>query len=343
MLVFILLLLLGWMIFKFEEDKKELEQKIAEAGDTNTSLIILDDAHTKLSQVLLRNGVKPEEIISALKSQKEIVREREVLRKRIEDLDAQVTMLSEVREIITEASKQYKDKKSVTEQHIETALTFQASFIQQLDKNSSDIAKEAGDARTSIHKADIAKEAAAGLALKAALDKELNRPFKKGMEVELAKELVEAAKQLRIAQETLDSPIIIRKENADLRGQVAFLKGKLEARGGRDYPPCWAEEKTGRIEFLFEIEIHPDGLLITPAWPSNRESDARALPGIDQLLTTDLQSLKELNQRMQGIHRQSKEKSCRHYIQMRNHVNELDVFNQYRFGIENFFYKLELR
>jgi hypothetical protein len=341
-LVFVLLLLLGWMIFKLEEDAKQLETKIAEAGDIDVSLIMLGEAKEKLTETLLRSGsVKPEEIISHLISQKEIVREREVLRKRIDDLDAQVTMLAEVREIIAQASKQHK--KQIADQHIESALTFQSAFKQQLDSTSSNSNKEVGFPKASIESANVARDAAVGFALKNALEKELRGPIKRGTEAELVKELAEAAKQLRGPREARDSPLTIKKENADLRGQVAFLKGRLEARGGRDYPPCWAEENTGRVEFLFEIQIYPDGLLISPAWPPNREPDARELPNIDQLLAQSRQPLKEFNQRMQGIDKLSKEKSCRHYVQMRNHVNELDVFNQYRFGIENFFYKLELR
>ena len=46
---------------------------------------------------------------------------------------------------------------------------------------------------------------------------------------------------------------------------------------------------------------------------------------------------------MQGIDRQSKEKSCRHYVQMRNHVNELDVFNETIVSGSKTIYKLELR
>lgn len=288
-IAFILLLLLGWMVFKSEQDKKELEATIAGAGDTKITLIALNEAKTALSEALLENGaVKPEEIISELVSQKKLIQEREALRKKIDELDSQVTALAEIREV-------------------------------------------------------IAKEAATAVALKAAIEKQLGNNIEEGKEAEVAKELVDAAKQLQDIAKTSGSPESVNKENADLRGQLAFLKGKLEARGGRDYPPCWAEEKTGKVEFLFTIEIHTDGLLITPSWPPSREADARALPGVDQMLASNRHLLDEFNVRMQGIDRHSKARNCRHYVQLRNHVNQLDVFNRYRYGIENFFYKLELR
>ena len=46
---------------------------------------------------------------------------------------------------------------------------------------------------------------------------------------------------------------------------------------------------------------------------------------------------------MQGIDQHSRKNSCRHYVLMRNHVNDLQMFNRYRYAVENYFYKLELR
>lgn len=338
-IAFILLLLLGWMVFKSEHDKKELEATIAEIGDTKATLIALDEAKKALSETLSRVGAaKPEEVISELVSQKMLIQEREALRKRIEELDAQVSTLSEIREIIAKASGQ--DANPVIKRQIESALALQTTLQKQLEEH---IANDGMGAKNPDSKPNVAKEATAAVALKAAIEKQLGNDIEKGKEAQVAKELVDASKQLQNIVKTSGSPESVKKENADLRGQVAFLKGKLEARGGRDYPPCWAEENTGKVEFLFTIEIHSDGLRITPSWTSKREADGRALPGVDQLLAPNRHSLEEFNVRMQGIDRLSKANNCRHYVQLRNHVNQLDVFNRYRYGIENFFYKLELR
>ena len=134
----------------------------------------------------------------------------------------------------------------------------------------------------------------------------------------------------------------VARENRDLRGQVAFLKGKLEGKGGRDYPPCWAEESSGRIQYLLAIEITDHGLVVKPAWPESRKTDAQALPGIDALATAQTTfQLRAFKSAMQGIDEHSRKRNCRHYVVMRNYVSDLAVFNSYRFAIEHYFYKLE--
>ena len=60
------------------------------------------------------------------------------------------------------------------------ALTFHASFKQQLGNNTEDASRT----RVSSRKENIPKEAAVGLAFKAELEKELGIPIKQGMEVE---------------------------------------------------------------------------------------------------------------------------------------------------------------
>lgn len=84
-------------------------------------------------------------------------------------------------------------------------------------------------------------------------------------EAALARELESGAKQAKDLSAISEGPEALKKANADLRGQIAFLKARLDARGGRDYPPCWAEEMTGKVQFLFTIEILPEGLRLQPA------------------------------------------------------------------------------
>ena len=342
--VFILMLLLGWMLFKSEDDKKKLE---TQSADVASSLIALEEAKGTLSKALSQAGVaKPDEVISELTSKKVLIQERETLKKRIDELDARLTTLTEIEQAIGRASGQGKDKDKdkVIQEQIESALGLQATLQKELDEWAASTAPKDGQAaKKTAPRPNVGKEAVSAIKLKAALEKELGKALEKGKEAQIAKELADAPQRLQDISKTPGSAESLKKDNADLRGQVAFLKGKLGARGGRDYPPCWAEEKTGKIEYLFTIEIQAGGLRITPSWPPSREADARALPGLDQLLIPGLHSLPEFNARMQGIDRDSKAKDCRHYVYLRNRVNQLDVFNLYRYGVENFFYKFELR
>src|SRR5690606_17851227 len=125
------------------------------------------------------------------------------------------------------------------------------------------------------------KEAIATAAVLKAQFKE--RLEKSSVSSEGIREAVEAARSYREIEKAGVDVNVVGKENADLRGQVAFLKNRLDARGGRDYPPCWADE-SGKAEFLFAVELRPEGVVISPGWPERRAADANALPGVTEAL-----------------------------------------------------------
>jgi hypothetical protein len=135
----------------------------------------------------------------------------------------------------------------------------------------------------------------------------------------------------------------IRKENRDLRAQAAWMRNQLDARGGRDYPPCWVEENTGKPQYLFTIEIRDGGLRIDPAWPPERNGDARQLPGMDGLAGAGPLTIPVFRARVQALDEDSKTKNCRHYVRLVNRVGSLAAFNRQRYAVEEFFYKFEIR
>lgn len=132
------------------------------------------------------------------------------------------------------------------------------------------------------------------------------------------------------------------RENADLKGQVAYLRKRLDARGGRDFPPCWADA-SGAVQYLFDIEIEAGGLRVAPGWPAERDADARRLPGIEAALAPAALALPEFRAAVAGIHKASVDGRCRHYVRLGNRVSDVDTFNRHRFAVEDYFYKLELR
>jgi hypothetical protein len=134
------------------------------------------------------------------------------------------------------------------------------------------------------------------------------------------------------------------KESADLRGQVAFLANRLGAaggRGGRDFPPCWAEED-GRVEFLFAIETRPGAVVVTPAWPPRRDAAARALPGVGALVGAPLSNA-EFLRAVQGVFDWSRgqKPECRHYVALRSTIADAVQSDRARLMVERFFYKIE--
>jgi hypothetical protein len=135
----------------------------------------------------------------------------------------------------------------------------------------------------------------------------------------------------------------LETRNRDLEGQTAWLREKLRARGGLDYPPCWAEAETGRPQYLLSVEILGGGLRIAPAWPPERAADAAPLPGLNALLRPGLLSIDAFTAAVQELDAASRAKNCRHYVRLYNRVNRLDTFNRYRFAVEGYFYKYEAR
>ena len=136
---------------------------------------------------------------------------------------------------------------------------------------------------------------------------------------------------------------VARKENSDLRGQVAFFKRRLEARGGRDHPPCWANE-SGAPEYLFSLELNPTGIVVQPAWPAHREPDARSLPNIETALQSPV-SLADFARSIQGIFNASKaaDPQCRHYVSIKNTIADAVASDRARLSVENYFYIYEAR
>jgi len=326
-LAFILMLLLGYMLVQADEHAAKLQLSLDRSGQLDMHRKAFDEARRKLSVALSRTGIRPDEVITSLIAESKLIDEREALKRRVGDLDKELSALTELKKTLDAV----QDKAAVNEharQAVTDALALKATLEQQI-----------GDK-------DIAAEAAAGVALKKEVEKQLQEQmgesYASGEEKMLARDLVAARKEMMGASSS-GGVIRVTKENADLRGQVAFLKARLDARGGRDYPPCWADEQTGKAEFLFTIEIGTDGLRVTPAWPEKRQPDAMALPGASRFKQPTTVSLAQFSSEMQGIDRISKEKNCRYYVYIKNRVTDLGLFNRSRYAIENFFYKLELR
>jgi hypothetical protein len=264
-------------------------------------------------------------------------RERDALREKVDQLESAVSALVEAK-AIADATP------GLSTQEIADALAVAALVRQHVRERPTD-GNERNRRDTDPGRESFIATARSALALKTALDErlksELGRTLAQGQETQLASELVSAARLTAAGEGKLPIETFIR-ENRDLRGQVAFLKGKLAGKGGRDYPPCWAEESTGRIQYLFAIDITDQGLIVKPAWPEARKIDARALPDVDALTAAQSTlSLRAFKAAMQGIDENSRQRNCRHYVIMRNHVADLAVFNAYRFAIEHYFYKLE--
>lgn len=372
-IAFILLLLLGYLVFKEESLRKAAEAELAKVQSAEGATAALEAAKVAIKAALQGTGVgSPDEVITKLIAVEDVRAERDRLKKRVEDLDAKLTALEELRKRLEEAG--HAGRPDVISDEVTTALALQDQIRKAIEdaesappaasapggaasttatkatkpaagaSSTTDTGSSASRARRDAEAlAKVRQAIAATGELKKQLKTQLNKDLPPGQEAQTVRDVVSAAKGYGELAKAGANPEQIRRENSDLRGQVAFLKNRLDARGGRDYPPCWADE-TGKVEFLFSVELKPDTVVVTPAWPPRREAAARALPGMAELLAGP-HSNQDFVNRIQGIFNWSRQQDpeCRHYVQLRSSIADAVQSDRARLLVESFFYKTEIR
>ena len=379
-IAFILLLLLGYLVFKEESLRKAAEAELAKVQSAETATAALEAAKISIKAALQGTGIgSPDEVITNLIAREDVRAERDRLKRRLEDLDAKLTALEELRKRLDEAGR--AGRPNIINGEVTTALALQDQVRKAFEADESAVdsgpvtasavasakavsagrgvtAPKSVDAASKPTDADLsesrARRDAEALAkvrqaisatdeFKKQLKTQLNKDLASGQEAQTVRDVVSAAKGYLELAKVGKNPEEFRKENLNLRGQVAFLKNRLDARGGRDYPPCWADED-GKVEFLFSVELRSDIVVIAPAWPPRRETSARALPGIAELLAGP-HSNQDFVNRIQDIFNLSRRQDpeCRHFVQLRSSIADAVQSDRARLMVEGFFYKTEVR
>lgn len=368
-ITFLLLLLLGYLVFKEQTERQAAEAELAKVQSADRAIAALNAVKSEVSAQLKGAGIaNPDEFISSLVSAADVRAERDRLRQRVDDLDAKLTALEELKTRLEEAAVTARPE--IIQGEVLAALAlqeqvrvaFEQSIIEpptltNVPPSSSVTAKPASvpaassDTPSPTSKSVRNKQALTAVRQALATTSELRRQLKErlakelpaGKEDQTIQEVVSAAKGYADLTHSGQNPEVMKKENSDLRGQVAFLKNRLDARGGRDYPPCWADE-SGKVEFLFSVEVRPDSVDVSPAWPPRREAAARALPSIDAVISGP-HSNQSFISKIQGIFNWSKvqDPECRHYVQLKSTIADAVQSDRARLMVENFFYKVEAR
>lgn len=329
-LVFLLLLLLGYMVVAEESRRKKAEERLAASESAQQATAAATTVRNEIRQHLTAAGaghVDLDAMVTRLIAAERARSEQEQLRQQVRDLDAALTALTEVK------ATKVKDPDAPAIE-IASALAVQAVVKQEMNRQGLPGGLPAEFVREAVQVAKLTREAVAQAAEREVSTEELAS--------EMAK-VVEKARKYDLAASTAGSAESAKKETVDLRGQVAFLKKRLDARGGRDYPPCWADE-TGKVEFLFNIELRPDSVAITPGWPQKRDADAKALPGLDKALS-DRHSFLDFRGAVQGVSDWAKRQDpqCRHYVQLKSFISDAVQSDRARLMVEDIFYKVEAR
>jgi len=376
-ITFLLMLLLGYTVVKEEAERKAAQAKLAAINDGKQAAAAFSNATAELTRALAAHETrKPNEVISKLVEATRVQEERDRLKQEVDDLSAKLSALSELEERIQKAAPAQHEQIIASE--IVAAMVLQSEVKKmtaaaeaetlgkpgkteentasrerapeppqtkpgsKLTQTSTNLAPSVPPPKTSLLE-NVKQAIDTRQALKAELKDKLDKELTVGSERAQIAEVATAAREYaKVAAPGL-SPANLTKENSDLRGQVAFLKHRLDARGGRDYPPCWADE-SGKVEFLFALETKPGSISVSPAWPERRNASAAALPGMDVALGgphTDT----DFPARIRAIFDWSRSQSpqCRHYVLLKSSISDAVQSDRVRLAIENFFYKVEAR
>jgi hypothetical protein len=370
-ITFLLLLLLGFVIVKVEADRDAAEAKLATVQANQQAAKAMATATKELTQALGAGGATdPAKVISALVAADTVREDRDRLRQKVDELNTKLTALVALEERLAKAAP--SERASMTTREIVAALELQEQVAKTIaaTKNTEPQKTASGKPGTEtpappspenqpasapathpveppIAKTDLLPLVRHAIktseTLKTQLRKSMSKELTPGREEQEIGDVVNAASDFAKLTSNGTHPGTIARENSDLRGQVAFLKHRLDARGGRDFPPCWADE-TGKVEFLFALETKSDSVTITQSWPERRAASARALPGISEALNGP-HTHRDFPARVQALFNWSKtqDPECRHYVQLKSSIADAVQSDRARLMIENYFYKVEAR
>jgi hypothetical protein len=332
LILFLILLLSGWVIAETGQERDAALARLAEVSEGPAAAERLEAARAALErareawrgELAERGSGNPEAIVSELVRKAETEARNQQLRQRIADLDAQLSTLVEIRDWIDAVADRSEGGAAEA-------------------RPDGGAGPGNGADRAGAGRAALRSEIAAAMAFKRAFEQAAGTAITRADAETRAGEYAKAWREAADGSGREGRPLDLERENRDLRGRMAWLEQQLKARGGRDYPPCWAEPETGRPQYLFTIEIRSGGLKLAPAWPPERASDAGRLPGIDGLAVADTLPIPAFRARVQPLAADSAARHCRHYVRLVNRVSDLTLFNRYRYAVEEFFYKYELR
>lgn len=159
---------------------------------------------------------------------------------------------------------------------------------------------------------------------------------------ESIRELEEAKRQIRekgfYKDDFVDNITDVLREASDFKGQNINLRRKLEKIGnGLDRPPCWADEVTGNIQYVFNVVINESNLEVFSGWPEARKVEAENNMNILRVVGK-YERNSDLWEQSKSLFEESVAKECRHLVRVYDHAESKNAFKMYMLGIENHFY-----
>jgi hypothetical protein len=327
-LAFILLLLTGWQVWRLTNEKNSLEQKIAGLSELSDREKAVNEATAALKVKLKHLGIKnPDEVIAKLVDASQARDESERLKVLLTQRDEQLAALAPIDKALEESGS--KDKgKDAKRLVLETLMSYE-----QLRKLVADPLQD-------VKPTDVVKRVEELSAAEAAI--------KGGLKIESAPTTDQVQKMVKDATAYADAeksglnPVAMQKANSDLKGQVQFLSNKLNRGKGGDLPPCWVDS-AGKPEMFLTVFLKDDNLSFEPAWPASRLTDAQALPGFNDLMTTNTRDYDDFVRSTSAIKALGEKNECRYFVRLTSQIQSAPLSDRRRIQVESNFYKIETR
>jgi hypothetical protein len=346
-LVFILMLLLGFMILQERQAKELAEARLAKTRHVQTAEAAteaMQQARQQLTQALKESGVtNPTELVQTIVNTGEIAAERDRFRQEVLDLSKKLVALDELRSKIEQAG-QIKDE-DVTREQVEQAIELQKEVEKLITETGTMNSKiDDGAAQKHVDPKEVMERVKQAIAatneLRMQAKEKLGVDVKPGQEPKVVRDVVEGARIAAAASAGKNSVAAVNVENEKLRTQVAFYEKRDKLRG-LDHPPCWMD-KDSKIEYIFNVQTTQSGFVVTQGWPSHRESDARATPGFDVIMASSgsPMSADQFNRSAKRYLDYGKKQSpeCRHFVYLSSTIVDADSRDNARRLVNSNFY-----
>ncbi len=320
MLFFILLLSSAFISVEKSSVIIKLHKENERIAEEKRHLEIKNRMNQKLSEEMVNSALR-----FKLKEYEEKDLKKEV-RSIFKELSNQTVLIAENKALKAEIER-YEDSAELIEVNadIDAEIARKAALLQELQELNStkELETLVGDL-DNVQKKNLEFETA----LAAAVEKEK----------ELLKENAFLEKSLKDHFSLTKEQLAYEQEI--LKGQIVYLSRKLNMGGGNELPPCWANRKSGKVEYIFSVTIGEESIKVSPKWPKYREKELQKYKGLDRLFGRDI-SVSEFLKITRPIYSDADAKECKHYLYLYDDAITKDGYKTKRLRLENYFYKYE--
>ncbi|MEZ5664695.1 MAG: hypothetical protein R3E94_14370 [Burkholderiaceae bacterium] len=368
-LVFLLMLLLGFMVLREREENDEakarialLEQRQLEPLAAAAVASAMTAAQSSLAQTMAQAGAGSPEQVAQMVQEFINAGEQEarqlLLQQEVLDLTRRLVALEELRNRVEQAG--HKVDEQLTREEVEQAIALRDEVSKLVEpgpvpgaepgakaapsepqKKSKDKPVKPMDSQRAIEQ--VRHAIAATKELREQAMAKLGVAVPPGQEPVFVREVIEGARQALAAVTDKSSPEALKRENANLRATVAFYDKRDKLRG-LDHPPCWMDANS-KIEYIFNVQTTAAGFVVTRGWLPHREAHARASAGFNEIMAGGDSPVSGA-QFSQGAkpfldYGKAQSPECRHFVYLSSTISDADRRDEARRLVNGFFYVLE--